>query len=79
MLGKLLRKAQLRSLRKEAERKARDPEYRSGPDPETLRAGLSEQTHRLVDSDLKYSRETQRLAGEHGADTPETRRQAGRD
>jgi hypothetical protein len=79
MLGRLMRKMQLRSLQKEAERKRLDPGYRSGPDPKDIKGGLSEETHRLVDGDLKYSRETQRLAGEHGADTPETRRQAGRD
>ena len=79
MFKKLWRKSQLRALQREADKKAKDPNYRSGPDPDTLKGGLSEETHRLVDSDLKYSRETQRLAGEHGADSPETRRQAGRD
>lgn len=79
MLGKLWKKAQLRALQREAAKKAADPSHRSGPDPEDVKGGLSEETHRLVDSDLKLSRETQRLAGGHGADTPETRRQAGRD
>lgn len=67
-----------RTAAKRAQREA-DEKARQMAAFESGGGGLSEETHRLVDSDLKHSEETHRLVDSDGKLSEETYRSASKD